>query len=55
MTTLAQLYDADRHATGRNDIARDAVLVPHPLTGVRYADGVAPGPEVARRRMEWAR
>lgn len=38
-TRLADLYDADRHTAGRDDVPREDVLVPHPLTGVRYADG----------------
>lgn len=53
-TTLTDLYDGDRHLLVSNldvsaGIGRDAyrepqrrdVRIPHPLPGVRYADGIA--------------
>ena len=41
MTQLAELYDGDKFRT-REDVSmlRELVWAPHPLTGVRYADGI---------------
>lgn len=49
-TTLADLYDGDwallnayvRESRSKR-LLRDAVPIPHPLPGVRYADGVHHG------------
>ena len=37
--TLSQIYDADRFAKdGVCRMLREAVMIPHPLKGVQYAD-----------------
>ena len=43
MTRLADLYDGDKFRTAEDVTAlRATVRIPHPLTGVQYADGSYP-------------
>lgn len=49
MATLSDLYDADRRTTDPEVWALAAqTLIPHPLSGLTYADGTAP-----RRPLAW--
>lgn len=55
-TVLADLYDGDWallnayvRESGSRRLLRNAVLIPHPLPGVRYSDGVYHGVDVSGR------